>query len=252
MSFSGNDGVFRKRHPFEKKQKKHPFGEIVFLIFFNFVTHYLNEDALLNTVNVMSQNPHASTVMVRLEDLVFGFVRLASLKYKKQADNLIRFERLMKKHLLPFGLSEEPDIITSVGLGKIDESVPHQQQRAVSKLFMKFSGMDAPEQAMTGEGFLRAVKSLNLPPPGSVDKYLHTVLQHCHNLYSRPVKPTDEISPDDFLGKEVLICSFYLCPVPSLSSFSQSSSIRKALNLFCPMCHLLNERVQTQWNPSLI
>lgn len=57
-----------------------------------------------------------------------------------------KFERFMSKHLMPLALTDEPDILTQVGLGRMDEIIPHQQQRAVLKLFSKFSGMDAPEQ----------------------------------------------------------------------------------------------------------
>ena len=150
------------------------------------------------------QNPHAHGGTLRIEDLIFGFVRLASHKYKKQPDNAGRFERLLRKHLLPLALADTPDILTEVGLGKIDEVVQHQQQRAVLKLFTKFSGVDAPEQAMTGEGFIRAIKSLNLPPPGSTDEYLLTVLEECHQLYARSDKLPDEANmPDGVLEREV-------------------------------------------------
>lgn len=47
---------------------------------------------------------------------------------------------------MPLALEDTPDILTQVGLGKVDEAVPYQQQRAVLKLFSKFSGSDAPEQ----------------------------------------------------------------------------------------------------------
>ncbi len=52
---------------------------------------------------------------------------------------------------MSLALSDEPDVLTRVGLGKVDEVVPHPQQRAVLKLFTKFSGMDAPEQVATRE-----------------------------------------------------------------------------------------------------
>ena len=107
-------------------------------------------------------------------------------------------------------MAETPDVLSQVGLGNIDQVIPHHQQRAVQKLFVKFSGLDAPEQAMTGEGFLRAVKSLNLPPAGSSDEYLHSVLTSCHSLYSRQMKPSDEVSPDAVLEREVKFIPFLL------------------------------------------
>ena len=143
--------------------------------------------------------------MLRIEDLIFGFVRLASLKYKKQANVVARFDRLLRKHLIPLALGEKPDVLTEAGLGNIDEVVQPQQQRAVLKLFMKFSGADAPEQALTGSGFMEAIKSLNLPPPGTSDEYLITVLEQCHKLYSRHsnAEPTDA-DPLHVLQREVL------------------------------------------------
>ena len=138
-------------------------------------------------------------------------MRLASHKYRKQPGNVQKFERLFTKHLFPFAMAETPkDVLSQVGLGNIDQVIPHHQQRAVQKLFVKFSGLDAPEQAMTGEGFLRAVKSLNLPPAGSSDEYLHSVLTSCHSLYSRQLKPSDEVSPDAVLEREVKFIPFHL------------------------------------------
>ena len=152
------------------------------------------------------QNPHTHSGVLRIEDLIFGFVRLASLKYKKQADVVARFDRLLRKHLIPLALGEKPDVLTEAGLGNIDEVVQPQQQRAVLKLFMKFSGADAPEQALTGSGFMEAIKSLNLPPPGTSDEYLITVLEQCHKLYSRlrNAEPTDAGPQEDVLQREVL------------------------------------------------
>jgi hypothetical protein len=107
--------------------------------------------------------------------------------------------------LIPLALGEKPDVLTEAGLGNIDEVVQPQQQRAVLKLFMKFSGADAPEQALTGSGFMEAIKSLNLPPPGTSDEYLITVLEQCHKLYSRHsnAEPTDA-DPLHVLQREVL------------------------------------------------
>ena len=152
------------------------------------------------------QNPHTHSGVLRIEDLIFGFVRLASLKYKKQADVVARFDRLLRKHLIPLALGEKPDVLTEAGLGNIDEVVQPQQQRAVLKLFVKFSGADAPEQALTGSGFMEAIKSLNLPPPGTSDEYLITVLEQCHKLYSRlrNAEPTDAGPQEDVLQREVL------------------------------------------------
>ena len=159
---------------------------------------------ILNRLHL--QNPHTHSGVLRIEDLIFGFVRLASLKYKKQANVVARFDRLLRKHLIPLALGEKPDVLTEAGLGNIDEVVQPQQQRAVLKLFVKFSGADAPEQALTGSGFMEAIKSLNLPPPGTSDEYLITVLEQCHKLYSRlrNAEPTDAGPQEDVLQREVL------------------------------------------------
>jgi hypothetical protein len=136
---------------------------------------------MIAAYHLSRQNPHVHSGTLRIEDLIFGFIRLSSYKYQKQPgksaclaravtggknfcrpsfdtnlglaspDHPSRFERFLGKHLMPFALSDEPDVLTKVGLGKVDEIIPHPQQRAVLKLFTKFSGMDAPEQVTAGE-----------------------------------------------------------------------------------------------------
>ena len=53
---------------------------------------------------------------------------------------------------------------------------------------------------------MEAIKSLNLPPPGTSDEYLLTVLEQCHKLYSRlrNAEPTDAGPQEDVLQREVL------------------------------------------------
>lgn len=150
-----------------------------------------------------AQNPHAHTGSIRIEDLIFGFVRLAARKYQKQADNAQRFDRLVQKHLLPLALLETPDVLTQVGLGPMKEVLSLQQERAVLKLFVKFSGMDAPEEAMRGDGFLRAVASLNLPS-GASDEDLLPVLESCCSLYAR-TKEGDAVGASDALVSRELV-----------------------------------------------
>ena len=152
---------------------------------------------------LLMQSPHAPTVNLRIEDFIFGSVRLASRKYQKQSDNVLRFDRLIKKHFLPLALTNTPDVLSEVGLGNIDDALSYQQQRAVLKLFMKFSGQDVPEEAMRGAGFIQAIKSLNMPPPSSSEEHLLALLEEGCKLDSRPLKPNENLSGEAAMDREV-------------------------------------------------
>lgn len=130
------------------------------------------------------RSPHEHSNKLPMEDLLFGLARLASHKYSKVLEKHLKLERLIHKHLLPFALTERPDVLSEVGLGNLEANLEGHHQRVLLKLFTKFSGSEAPVSACTGDSFILAIKSLQLNAHGGTsDELLRGMVAQVQQLY---------------------------------------------------------------------